>query len=105
MVSSCDAATAISVRRRRRRQPLKASVSPISYVSKDDPPILIVHGDADDIVPIEHAQRLEEKLEAAGVESELFVVEGGKHNVAGAGGEDVAIKVTAFLKEHLGIEN
>ncbi len=82
---------------------LKTSVSPISHVSQDDPPILLVHGDADDIVPIEHARRLDAKLDEAGVVSDLHVVEGGEHNVAGAGGEAVAEKVTAFLKKHLAI--
>ncbi len=79
----------------------KRGVSPISYVSPDDPPILLVHGDADDIVPIEHARRLDARLDEAGVISDLHIVEGGKHNVAGAGGEDVAEKVNAFLKTHL----
>ena len=32
----------------------KNDVSPLHFVSSDDPPILIVHGDADKIVPIEH---------------------------------------------------
>lgn len=82
----------------------KASVSPISHVSGDDPPILLVHGDADDIVPIEHARRLDAKLDEAGVASDLIEVEGGGHNAAGAGGEEVAVKVIAFLKRHLGIE-
>lgn len=80
------------------------SVSPVSHVSEDDPPILLVHGDADDIVPIAHARRLDEKLDEAGVESDLFVVEGGKHNVAGAGGAAVAERVITFLKANLAIE-
>ena len=61
-------------------------VSPFSFVSKDDPPIMIVHGDADTIVPIEHARRLYERLKATGIQSELIVVEGASHAIAGAGG-------------------
>ena len=78
-----------------------ASVSPITYASKDDPPILIVHGDADDVVPIEHARSLDEKLDSVGGDSELYVVEGGNHGVAGAGGSELEERVVTFLKEHL----
>lgn len=83
---------------------LKASlvtdVSPISFVSKDDPPIMQVHGDKDDIVPLKHASNLHEKLELAGVETELVVVAGGNHGVAGAGNE-VSKRPTEFVQQHL----
>ena len=79
----------------------KASVSPITYVSKDDPPILLVHGDEDVIVPIKHARDLDARMKKVGSDSDLFVVEGGRHNVAGAGGEAVIDRSTAFVKEHL----
>lgn len=79
----------------------KKSVSPITYVSKDDPPILLVHGDADDIVPIRHARDLDARMKQSGARSELFVVEGGRHNVAGAGEAKVIDRSTAFVKEHL----
>jgi len=78
-----------------------AGVSPITYASKDDPPVLLVHGDADVIVPIQHARVLHDRLKQKGAESELFVVEGGRHNVAGAGGPTVVERSLAFIKEHL----
>lgn len=79
----------------------KADVSPITYATADDPPVLIVHGDADDIVPVEHAEALDEKLDDSGADAELYIVEGGKHNVAGAGGEELQRHVVEFLREHL----
>lgn len=75
----------------------KTDVSPISFVSRDDPPIMQVHGNKDDIVPIEHAQRMNEQLKSTGVKSELVVVEGGNHGVAGAGPQ-VSEKATAFVR-------
>ncbi|MCC6512207.1 MAG: alpha/beta hydrolase [Pirellulaceae bacterium] len=62
----------------------KKDVSPISFVSNDDPPIMQVHGDKDDIVPIEHAHKMNEKLQALKVRTELVVVPGGNHGVSGA---------------------
>lgn len=61
-------------------------VSPLSFVSDDDPPIMIVHGDADNIVPVEHAERLHKQLKKVGVRTELVIVKDGNHGVAGAGG-------------------
>ncbi|MBT3378722.1 MAG: alpha/beta hydrolase [Lentisphaerae bacterium] len=75
-------------------------VSPLSFVSADDPPILIVHGDADQVVPIEHAQVLEAALKKVGVPVELHVVKGGKHGVAGAGGK-AGVRADAYMRERL----
>ena len=75
-------------------------VSPISLVSKDDPPILQVHGDADVIVPLKHASNLNEELKATGVPSELVVIPGGNHAVAGAGSQ-VTERPTTFVRQHL----
>ena len=75
-------------------------VSPISFASKDDPPIMQVHGNNDDIVPLKHASNLHSKLEAVGVHSELVVIPGGNHGVAGAGGP-LAKRPTAFVRRYL----
>ena len=75
-------------------------VSPISFVSKDDPPIMQVHGDKDDIVPLSHAANLHNKLQTVGVTSELVVIPGGNHGVAGAGGQ-VTKQPTAFVRQYL----
>jgi acetyl esterase/lipase len=73
-------------------------VSPISFASKDDPPIMQVHGDKDVIVPVEHARNLHKQLEKIGVESELVVIPGGNHSVAGARNSE---RATAFVKQYL----
>lgn len=79
---------------------LVTDVSPNSFASKDDPPIMQVHGDKDDIVPIQHALNLHQKLKTLGVESELVVIPGGNHGVAGAGG-DTSKRATDFVRQHL----
>lgn len=75
-------------------------VSPVSFVGADDPPMLIVHGDADQIVPVEHAQVLEAAMKKVGVPVELHLVKGGKHGVAGASGE-AAARADAYMREQL----
>jgi acetyl esterase/lipase len=57
----------------------RASISPVTYISKNNPPVFIVHGNADPIVPYEQSVRLHQKLDKAGVYNEFITVEGGKH--------------------------
>jgi len=78
----------------------KVDVSPISFASADDPPVMQVHGDRDDIVPLKHAQNMDERLRKVGGRTELVVVEGGNHGVAGAGAQ-VADRAVEFVKKQL----
>lgn len=61
------------------RAAVAEQVSPLSYVRPGQPPVLTIHGDADSIVPYDHAVRLHEALDAAGVANELLTVTGGGH--------------------------
>ncbi len=56
-----------------------ASVSPITYVTKNSPPIFIVHGDADPTVPYQQSVDLHKKLLEVGVKTEFITVPGGLH--------------------------
>ena len=75
--------------------------SPIDYVTKNAPPVLMIHGTFDLIVPIVHSERMLKKLQDAGTTAELVIVPGGGH---GWGGQTMA-KTTRdalkFLDEHL----
>ncbi|RIK87748.1 MAG: alpha/beta hydrolase [Planctomycetota bacterium] len=63
-------------------QEIGRQISPVTHVSPDDPPTLIIHGDADELVPIQQAQVMVAALEAAGVEAELVVKPGAGHGWA-----------------------
>ncbi len=56
-----------------------ASVSPVTYVTKNSPPVFIVHGDADPTVPYQQSVNLHNKLKEAGVKTEFITVPGGLH--------------------------
>jgi acetyl esterase/lipase len=60
-------------------QAFAASVSPITYVTKNSPPVFIVHGDADPTVPYQQSVDLHKKLKEAGVKTEFITVPGGLH--------------------------
>jgi acetyl esterase/lipase len=54
-------------------------ISPITHVTADDPPTLIIHGDQDKLVPIQQAELIIAKLKEAGVEAKLVVKPGAQH--------------------------
>jgi acetyl esterase/lipase len=58
-------------------------VSPLSHVSAKAAPTLIIHGDADNVVPIQQAEVMIEKLKKAGVPAELVVKKGKLHGWSG----------------------
>jgi acetyl esterase/lipase len=53
--------------------------SPVTYITKDDPPFLIVHGDKDNTVPVGQSKELHEALKKAGVDSTLMIIPGAGH--------------------------
>ncbi|MHB1037149.1 MAG: alpha/beta hydrolase fold domain-containing protein [Pirellulales bacterium] len=56
-----------------------ARANPIRYVTKDDPPFLIMHGDRDDMVPHEQSTLLAAALKKAGVEVTFKTIAGAGH--------------------------
>jgi acetyl esterase/lipase len=54
-------------------------ISPISHVSAEDPPTLILHGDQDPLVPLQQSQSFVARLKEAGVEARLVVKPGAGH--------------------------
>lgn len=53
--------------------------SPLTYIDQGDPPVFIVHGTVDIIIPQWQSEELYETLVDAGVEAELVIVEGLDH--------------------------
>lgn len=55
------------------------SVSPISYVSKNSPPVFIVHGDADHVLPYQQSVDLYQKLLDLEAKAKFLTIKGGGH--------------------------
>lgn len=55
------------------------TANPMSYVTPDDPPFLIMHGLLDCLVPYRQSVDLHESLKAAGVDSSLVLIPNGEH--------------------------
>jgi acetyl esterase/lipase len=61
------------------RQEIARRVSPRSWVRKDAPSVLTIHGDADPVVPYEHGVDITKDLRNAGADAELVAVHQGAH--------------------------
>ncbi len=72
------------------------SLSVTTYVDRDDPPVIIFHGEKDNVVPVCQGRRFLESLESAGIRHEsVFVPEGG-HGM-GMYSEENLQKMVSFL--------
>jgi alpha-L-fucosidase 2 len=79
--------------------------SPITYVSKDDPPFLQIIGDQDEYIPVSETVNLCAALQKVGVGCETIVIKGGKHGTGGwnkiPGVPDWERQMTAWLNQKL----
>jgi acetyl esterase/lipase len=75
--------------------------SPLHHVSKDTAPVLILHGDQDNLVPLIGSQRFADALTKAGVENQLVVLKGVGHIYQMGHGEEVRQEMVKFFDKCL----
>lgn len=83
------------------RDSLVRSASPLTYLNADAPPMLLIHGTADDIVPYDQSVKLFDALTANGVEATLVSLDGVDHALYGYSVQ-VWEHLLAFFKRTLG---
>ncbi len=84
--------------------PLAALISPVTHVSRDTAPTLLLHSDADRTVPYAQSELLLQQLRQHGVTADLVRIPGAPH--AFWNGEqwfgDVMRRTAEFFRQHLG---
>lgn len=80
---------------------LAEKANPIFYVTKDDPPFLIQHGDADPLVTIEQSELLRDALKKAGVPVEMTTFHGAGHGGPAFQTAENLSKIAAFFERVL----
>ena len=75
-----------------------AKASPLTYVSSDDPPFLILHGNQDNLVPYQQSELLRDALQRARVPVTFKIIPGAGH---GFGGPDIDRQLTEFFERQL----
>jgi dipeptidyl aminopeptidase/acylaminoacyl peptidase len=83
------------------REEIARRVSPLTYVRAGLPPILTIHGDADNVVPYPQAVRLHEALAKADVPNQLLTIPGGRHgNFTPEERTKIYVTIREFLAKH-----
>lgn len=80
---------------------LADDVSPLLHVSSDDPPTLLIHGDKDLLVPIEHSRNQLAAMEKAGAPCQLITIEGAAHGFKGEDAERAVKAQVEWFEKYL----
>jgi acetyl esterase/lipase len=82
--------------------------SPITYVSASSPPLLLIHGEKDEIVPFDQAVRMKQRYDSAGASVEFIGVKNAGHDFKEAGDgplspsiEEIHQRTIEFFKKYL----
>lgn len=88
-----------------QHKPQVARANPIRFVSTGDPPMLLMHGESDQLVPYNQSELLHAELVKQRVDSTLYRVKGGDHGFRGAEDsvESLQRKVAAFFRRTLDV--
>jgi acetyl esterase/lipase len=82
--------------------PALADASPVTHVTPDAPPFLLVHGTTDWLVPYAQSEQLAAALVAAGVPVRLVPVDGAEHIFNGCDDIDAVVRLSVdYLAEAL----
>ncbi len=77
-------------------------ICPVSYVTKDAPPFMIIHGTDDHTVPFMQGEVLHDKLEAAGCDVKLIAIDGADHADNQFFQEETWQRIIGFFHDKLG---
>jgi acetyl esterase/lipase len=84
-----------------------AEASPITHVTPDDPPFLLIHGERDELVPVEQSQLMYEQLLRANVPVQIIVVQNAGHSMISPNSSatptlgEINQMIVSFLAQHL----
>ncbi|QDU90763.1 Carboxylesterase NlhH [Pirellulimonas nuda] len=85
---------------------LYREMSPINYLTKDSPPLLMVQGDQDTTIPVKHALAMQQRAEALGAPVEVVIVKNAGHNWRRVGAdidppfEAIVDRSARFIEDH-----
>lgn len=81
-------------------------MSPVSYLTKDSPPLLMIQGDKDTTIPVKQAHRMQEALNTIDAPVEILIVENAGHNWRSVDGKvtpnrkEIIEKTVEFIVKH-----
>ncbi|MEZ6045928.1 MAG: alpha/beta hydrolase [Planctomycetaceae bacterium] len=80
---------------------LARQASAVTHISKDDPPLLVLHGTEDKTVPFNQSERIVEVYQEAGLPVEFIPLEGAGHGGDAFASPEVQEQITKFIRKNL----
>jgi dipeptidyl aminopeptidase/acylaminoacyl peptidase len=81
--------------------PEAETTSPLVHVTADDAPTLLLAGDKDDLVPVQHSRNIQAAFETAKVPSQLIEFAGAGHGFQGEDAKKATEAMIAWFETHL----
>jgi len=78
-----------------------ADFSPIVHVSPDDPPTLLIHGDKDNLVPVNNSKVIHEAFQKNNVKTQLIIIEGAEHGFRGEDAKRASAAMASWFEQTL----
>jgi acetyl esterase/lipase len=75
--------------------------SPLLHVTEDDAPALMIHGDKDTLVTLDHSEKILKEFEEQKVTAELIVIDGAGHGFRGKDNKRASDALVGWFKRHL----
>lgn len=85
----------------RKHKEINEAMDPRSYIGRNTPPFLLLHGDSDTQVSSYHSEVLYEALQKNGVDSDLIIVRGADHADIPFVQKEMKDRILAFLNSHM----
>lgn len=88
------------------KERLYREMSPVSYLSKDSAPLLMIQGDRDTTIPVKQAYRMREALKEVPAPVEILIVKNAGHNWRKVGAEiepsreEIVARTIEFFRKH-----
>ena len=82
-------------------QDAAAAISPILHADPSDPPTLLIHGDADELVDISNSEIMFAEFKNQNIESDFIVIPGGQHGFRGSNATTANAARLEWFKKHL----
>ncbi len=77
------------------------AASPVTYASRHDPPVLTIQGDKDNVVPVQQARLLDQKMREARASHTLIILAGQPHGIQGKYQQSAFESAYDFLDQYL----
>ena len=78
-----------------------ADYSPIVFVTPDDPPTLLIHGDKDSLVPIINSQTIYDAFKKNNVKTDFVTIAGAEHGFQGEDAKRASALMVAWFEQTL----